>query len=108
VWLTRLRAELPREALETDLVLAAASSQTEVSSYIQTTKFVGEPPACRPPPPGCEESSGSGSDGIGSDGGVSASGGKGCSIGSSGFGDAAFGGALALLGFAFYRRRRAS
>jgi hypothetical protein len=109
VWLTRLRAELPREALGTDLVLKAADAQDEVATYIQTTKYIGEPPACPPPPPGCEEDgTGSGGDGLDPEVGVSARDGAGCAMGSSSLGEAAFGGALALLGFAFYRRRRAS
>ena len=52
VWVTRLRAELSREALSSDLAVEAAEDQETVSSVIQTTRWVGTQPAC-PPPPEC-------------------------------------------------------
>jgi len=100
VWLTRLRAELPREALGQDLKLQAATAQAEVPRFIQTTDFVGTPPACPPPPPGCEDLAASGG------GEVVISGGRGCSFGTSRFSDAAFGGVAAIAGLALAVRRR--
>ncbi len=107
VWLTRLRAELPREALGNDLVLQAASSQTEVANFIQTTKFIGPQPSCPPVPPGCAEL-GAGPDRLDPSEGIIPSGGAGCTVGTSGLTDAAFGGAVLLAGLALYRRRRTS
>jgi hypothetical protein len=46
VWLTRLEANLPRAALATDLVVQASTSQTPISSVLQTTNGNGDP--CAP------------------------------------------------------------
>ncbi len=54
VWVTRLRGELGRPALGSDLQLAASTNQTPIERIIQTTKFVGTQPACPPAPPGCD------------------------------------------------------
>jgi hypothetical protein len=43
VWVTRLEAELPRAALDTDLVLEAAASQTEVNGAVVAPRFVNPP-----------------------------------------------------------------
>ncbi len=110
VWVTRLRAELSKSALATDLTLAAAAKQAEVSNYIQTTKFVGTQPACPPPPPGCDEvTTGGGTSGgddvaWGFDDDGSAGGG--CTMGAPGISGAAAGAGVLLLGAAAYRRRR--
>lgn len=104
VWLTRLRAELPREALGKDLVLQAAASQVEVPRFIQTTKYVGQQPACPPIPPGCEESGDSGGFPATSD--LTAAGGGGCAMSGGGFSELAFGGALLALGAVVARRRK--
>ncbi len=104
-WVTRLRAELGRAALGTDLQLAAHDDQTKVDRIIQTTKFTGTQPACPPPPPGCDEVGGSGGAAPWADG-SEPSGGS-CTInrnGDSGMHDAALAGLfLLLLG---WRRRR--
>jgi MYXO-CTERM domain-containing protein len=55
-YITRLRAELSRAALATDLVLQASSDQSPLSNHINVTNTVGTPPAC-PPPPDCDDSS---------------------------------------------------
>jgi MYXO-CTERM domain-containing protein len=55
VRVTRLRAELSRAALATDLVVGASDDQDLLSNFIQVTKSVGTPPPC-PPPPDCGDS----------------------------------------------------
>jgi hypothetical protein len=95
VWLTRLRAELPSEALASDLTLQASAAQVEVPRRIQTTEFVGAQPACPPIPPGCEYA-----------GEVSIGGGSGCSVSPVGKGYAAFGGIASVAAFALLLRRR--
>ncbi|MSP25851.1 MAG: DUF2330 domain-containing protein [Myxococcales bacterium] len=110
VWVTRMRAELSKSALATDLGVAAADAQDEVSNFIQTTKFVGTQPACPPPPPGCEEGTtgvttgGSGVPwGVDDDG---PGGGTGCSMGTPAANTAAVGAAMLLLGAGATLRRR--
>jgi hypothetical protein len=109
VTLTRLRAELRRPALGTDLLVGASADQSQVKNTIQATQYVGTKPAC-PPPPQC----GDGPFGSGS-GGSSASGSKGsgdstsCALGQRGENNALFGlGALFALGMLVTRRRRAA
>lgn len=46
MWLTRMNAELARQALGQDLQIGASAAQSEVSSFYQATKAVGTPPAC--------------------------------------------------------------
>jgi hypothetical protein len=113
VWVTRLRAELSRAALATDLVLQAADAQKEIPSSIQTTKFVGEEPECPPPPPGCDDPNGSSGDPASGDeywGAVARKNrfGGACTMGESGLSEAAFGSAMLILGLALYRRRTTS
>ena len=99
VWLTRLRAELPRSALNADIQLQAAKAQTSVSNFIQTTSYVGAQPACPPAPPGCDDPTTTDDD-------VIVSGGSGCSVGTSRVGGVAFGGVVAVAGLAMFVRRR--
>ena len=111
-WVTRLRAELSREALSKDLQLAASDDQSTIPRFIQCKKFVGTQPACPPAPPGCFEQDkplpGSPGDDPTS---VSAStpGGTGCSVGPKDYGSAAFGSfmLLAMVGLRRRRRKRA-
>ncbi len=109
-WLTRIHAELPREALATDLQIGAAASQTEVSPYFFVSNSVGTPPSC-PPPPDCGDTSSStggegGSGGSGGEGGAGADAGSGCSVGGSQTQLGAALAALALLGVWRRRQRR--
>ena len=107
VYVTRLRAELSRDALGSDLFMEA-SSDGDVSNVIQTTKWTGTQPAC-PPPPDCNDPvlvGGPGFDDKGSDSGFN----SGCAVGSdhddydlAGF----LGGALGLF-VALRRKRRRS
>ena len=53
--ITRMRAELSRPALGSDLLMGAADDQAEVSNVIQTKQWVGTQPPCAPMPPGCED-----------------------------------------------------
>jgi hypothetical protein len=46
VWLTRLEAKLPREALDADLVLVPSGRQLQQSSTLQTPLGVNLPPTC--------------------------------------------------------------
>ena len=46
IWLTRINAELARQALDKDLAIGASAAQTEISSFYQATKATGTPPAC--------------------------------------------------------------
>jgi hypothetical protein len=113
IWLTRLRAELSRQALGTDLVLQAASDQKQIQRFIQTTKWIGQQPACPPKPPGCGDSK-SGSDPSGSDDfwasavKRSRADGSGCAMGDSGLTESAIGGAVVAIAAAMWRRRRRS
>jgi hypothetical protein len=45
-WVTRLRGELSRKAFASDLVLEAASGQSEVSSSLLVSKTIGTAPSC--------------------------------------------------------------
>jgi len=96
VWVTRLRAELSRKALNADLVLQATINQEDVSNYIQTKKFIGEQPKCPPPPPGCEEEN---------ENETVITGGRGCAVGNSNFSMTAFGVFILFSFLVFYRRR---
>lgn len=44
VWITRLTAQLSREALAEDLELSAAASQEEVTGVLQAAQAIGSPP----------------------------------------------------------------
>ncbi|HMY17949.1 MAG TPA: DUF2330 domain-containing protein [Polyangium sp.] len=46
MWLTRMNAELGRQALGQDLQMGASAAQSEISSFYQATKAVGTPPPC--------------------------------------------------------------
>ena len=53
-WVTRLEANLPREALEQDLVLEASPGQSPVENWLFAASYTGdpcEPPAGAAPPP---------------------------------------------------------
>ena len=113
VRLTRLRAELSRESLTTDLTLGARDNQDVVSNVVQTSLFTGTQPAC-PPPPDCGDGDGGpnwgdpwGGNGNGSSGSSKTSS---CSLseGSTDFSLAAFGSSLFLGLIWFARRRRRS
>jgi hypothetical protein len=116
VTVTRLRAELSRPALATDMQLAASSDQGTISNVIQTTKFAGTPPAC-PPPPDCGDDweGGNGSPvfggpftGSGDQSGQNSNRSGSCAVGNDDFDDAAFGASvlMLMLGLAQRRRRR--
>lgn len=46
IWLARMHARLSRPALGNDLKLGAEATQSEVSRYIQSKIYDGQPPAC--------------------------------------------------------------
>lgn len=46
MWLTRMNAELARQALGQDLQMGASAAQSEISSFYQATQAIGTPPAC--------------------------------------------------------------
>jgi len=111
VRLTRLRAELSREALVSDLSLAARDNQDTISNVLQTTLFSGTQPAC-PPPPDCGDDDGgpnwsdpwggSGNDDDGGSGNVSS-----CSVSETNSHLSLFGlGSSVLLGLMWFARRR--
>ena len=108
VWVTRLRGELARPALGSDLQLAASSDQTPVDRIIQTSKFLGTQPACPPAPPGCDVVDGNSGSEV-EPWGETASAGSGasCSFGapSTELSGGAFGSLLLLL-LGLHRRRR--
>ncbi|MEZ4310726.1 MAG: DUF2330 domain-containing protein [Polyangiaceae bacterium] len=116
-WVTRMRAELPKAALDKDLTLGAAAEQVTVPSVmtISANHTVGTPPMC-PPVSDCGGSSGSGGSGAASNtttGGSGAGsnsaqepGGCGVSPPDSGVAGTALLAALAALGAAVFRRRR--
>ena len=100
-YVTRLRAELSRQALTTDLQLAAAEQQVAVSNRLQTRKFVGTQPAC-PPPPECGDDAYFFGQGAGS----SSRGTSGCAAGRDDSGTW-FGSLLVLIiGLGVHKRRR--
>lgn len=116
VFVTRLRAELSRDALGSDLVVEAADSQESVSRVLQVTETVGTKPAC-PPPVDCNGSSGDtgSSGGFGSYAGPGSRGDtssddKGCAVSAPGTHGGAAGGLAMLMGLGLYvaRRRRAA
>jgi hypothetical protein len=49
VWLTRLEANLPHAALNTDLAIQASSQQVPVGNLFNPTKTIGDPCAFYPP-----------------------------------------------------------
>jgi hypothetical protein len=51
IWLTRMNAELARQALGQDLQMGASAAQSEISSFFQATKAIGKAPACPVYPP---------------------------------------------------------
>lgn len=105
-YVTRLRSELARPALGSDLFLGASIGQGDVSNFIQTTQWLGTQPAC-PPPPDCGDGPGIGR-GFGNRNGGSD--GSGCALGTDDEKDyglaGLFGGAIALAVAARRRRRR--
>lgn len=46
MWLTRMNADLARQALGQDLKMGASEAQSEISSFYQATKAIGKAPAC--------------------------------------------------------------
>jgi MYXO-CTERM domain-containing protein len=110
VWVTRIRADMARAALSSDLVLQASADQTQMSNIYQVTHQVNAP-ACPPVPdpcPPCATDDG-GAAGAGASGGGASGGGlSGCSTATK---DGGGGGVeLVLAGLAavavFGKRRR--
>lgn len=107
LWLTRLHAELPRTALDVDLDLGAATSQTVVSPNLTATSAINTPtcPVYTP----CNGADGAGgANAAGGAGGNNAGtpGGSGCSVGADPARDAAAFVLALALGLATGRRRR--
>ena len=114
VVVTRLRAELSREALAADLVVGASDDQSQIDGWFQVTKAVGSDPC--PPPVVCDDDGGTGSSGSGGLGNGNSGSrdrdGGGCAMAMDrGSAASAVGGlglfALALLGFAARRKQNA-
>jgi hypothetical protein len=93
LWLSRLHAELSKEALANDLMLGAAADQTPIQRTFNVTTTVGQAPKCPTYPP-CNDttSSSGGAGGQGGQGGQGGSNGAGaggglqdggCAIGGS-------------------------
>ena len=74
VWITRLHAQLSRQALLTDLSLGAASNQVPVNRFLQATKTKGTAPTCPTFPP-CDPGTGGNGGGFTSGAGGFTSGG---------------------------------
>jgi hypothetical protein len=125
VWVTRMRGDLAHAALGNDLVLQASADQSQLSNFIQVTKYVNAPtcPAVPDPCPPCPNdpgsSSGAGSGGVvfgGSSGGATSgnsTNGSGCSTVSTvaggdgeNFGVVVAGLAVAAMIFGRGRKRR--
>lgn len=62
-WVTRMTAELPRDALGEDLVLRASAYQSSVERWFEVEKTVGTPPEC----PACADGEGETEDGAETD-----------------------------------------
>jgi MYXO-CTERM domain-containing protein len=119
VWITRLHGELSRQALGTDLTLAASDDQTPVVRYLQATKTTGTAPTCPVYPPCQDSSGGSESGGSGGAGGFTSGGWDaasnvkkgqsfgGCAMTPEGNVPSVFGALGVLAALAFARRRRA-
>jgi MYXO-CTERM domain-containing protein len=109
VVVTRLRAEMSRAGLATDMVLGASDTQGEINNLIQTKSWVGTQPACLPPPDCSDNGFGWGSGYSDDDGGSNNERSSGCAVSSDEGDDStgAFGfGATALLLMVSLRRRR--
>jgi hypothetical protein len=109
VKITRMRAELSRPALGSDLTMSASDDQTDVSNVVQTTKWKGTQPACAPPPPGCDDPTVSYPNGKPQDDTRTPGQNSSCAMGdrSSPLGATALGGLAILVMLAIrYRRRR--
>lgn len=59
LWVTRISADLARDALSVDLRLQASASQVQVERFLQVNNTVGTPPSCPTNPP-CNGGSGNG------------------------------------------------
>lgn len=104
-WVTRISAELSRDALTTDLALQAAADQSSVNRWFYIENSIGTAPEC-PPPPDCGDDFPWGEGGQGSGGETMAGGGGGgCAVTGSGPG-AGVGLAGLALGLAALSRRR--
>lgn len=114
-WVSRMYAELPQVALETDLALTASAKQDWIQRYIEAPQSVGTPPACQEFPP-CDDGlytgddsfgliPGSGPLGAGTGSGVHEVG-AGCSV--SGNESGVAGALLGLIGLAAAERRRSA
>jgi hypothetical protein len=102
VWLGRLYADLPREALADDLLLTASPGQEQRYPFFQAESAIGQPPPC---PSLCDD--GWGDDGWdGYQGTVSFGGGGGCNLGGLGGRSAGVAGGLALVALGLGLRRR--
>jgi Uncharacterized protein conserved in bacteria (DUF2330) len=99
LWISRLYGELSREALATDLEVGATPDQAIVERFLQVSRATGTPPACPPPPPGCEAGD-SGSSGELTPGS--------CAMEPRRDGPLALLGALGLSALGLMRRRRGS
>ena len=111
VKVTRLRGELSREALGTDLVLGATDIQDNVDRFPTPSKTSGTKPACPPKPSWCD----GGGSSANPSGGYLGGGARGFSVSSCGYqpaeeraitGKTGFTGLFLLLGLGFAVRRR--
>lgn len=118
MWLTRMNADLARQALGEDLKMGASAAQSEISSFYQATKAIGTPPECPKydpcPPSGTNNPGGSNNGGVwwGDFGDGNPNNGTQTSAGCAVQGETNGAAALAVMGLAFgvsmSRRRRAA
>ena len=107
LWVTRLHAELSRDALAADLQLGVAADQSPVNRYHVTPKTTGTQPMC--PPIDCGGGTGGAGGAASASGQPTSVGGSGCSVQTRGGGlDDALAVALGISGLALLvaRRRR--
>ncbi|MFO0762970.1 MAG: DUF2330 domain-containing protein [Byssovorax sp.] len=122
IWVSRMRGELSREALASDLTVSASADQTPINRYITAPTAVGNGPPCPmyPPCPDTTSSSSGSTTGMGGFFPGDGSGGNGeqpragsCAIGDAPGGDtegnlALLAGLLVPLGMWVSRRRKAA
>jgi hypothetical protein len=114
LWISRMRAELSREALGADLSVSASQDQTALNRYLTAQSTIGTPPQCPSYPPCPDTTSSTSTSGAGGSSSTGAGGSSeqpragSCAIGEPEGTPALFAGLLVPLGLWMARRRRSA